>query len=122
MPEGVLVDMARSGSQDHLRAIAAREEVTPPVTDVVAERGDASVVRIIAGNGGARFSDAGMRRMIDKAKHDRTLQALLVERQDLSLAAVEYLLPMISGELANRLGGQAGGAADAAMVAHLAQR
>ncbi|MCW5639435.1 MAG: DUF2336 domain-containing protein, partial [Rubrivivax sp.] len=121
MPEAMLVEVAQSGSQDHLRMIAARNDVTPPVSDVVAERGDISVVRILAGNGGARFSDAGMRRMIAKAEHDPQLQALLVERKDLSFAAVEYLLPMISDELASRLGGKAGAVNDATVVTHLAQ-
>ena len=121
MPEGMLVDLARNGSQDHLRIIAARDEVTPPVSDVVAERGDASVVRVLARNGGARFSDSGMRRMIAKAERDPHLQALLVERKDLSLAAVDYLLPMISDELASRLGSGAGAVTDATLVTHLAQ-
>lgn len=121
MPEAMLVEVAQSGSQDHLRMIAARDEVTPPVSDVVAARGDTSVVRILAGNGGARFSDDGMRRMIAKAEHDPRLQALLVERRDLSLAAVAYLMRMISEELAIRLGGRALAVDDETMVTHLAQ-
>lgn len=120
VPEGVLVDVARGGSQDHLRAIAARDEVPPPVSEVVAARGDASVVRILAGNSGARFSDAGMRRLIARAKHDLDLQALLVDRNDLSLAAVERLLPIITEELARRLCGKVAVVNEAAVMPHLA--
>ncbi|MBS0533083.1 MAG: DUF2336 domain-containing protein [Proteobacteria bacterium] len=32
MPEAVLVDVARTGSQDHLRVIAARDAVTAPAS------------------------------------------------------------------------------------------
>ncbi|KQZ00375.1 hypothetical protein ASD45_05515 [Pseudolabrys sp. Root1462] len=121
VPEGVLVDVARTGSQDHLRAIAGRDEVTPPVTEVVAERGDASVVRILAGNNGARFSDAGMRRMIARAGNDVDLQALLVDRKDLSLAAVERLLPIVTEELARRLCERTPTLNEAAVLPHLAE-
>lgn len=59
MPERILVDIARTGSQEHLRVIAVRDKVTPPVTDVVVERGDTTVVGILAANNGARFSRCG---------------------------------------------------------------
>lgn len=120
MPEAILVDVARHGSQDHLRVIAARAEVPPPVTEVVVKRGDQSVMRILAGNSGARFSDAGMRRLIAKAKHDLDLQALLVDRHDLSLAAVERLLPIVTEALARRLCGKVGVVSEAAVMPHLA--
>ncbi|MBS0246105.1 MAG: DUF2336 domain-containing protein [Proteobacteria bacterium] len=120
MPEAILVEVARTGSQDHLQVIAARDQVTPPVSDVVAERGDARVVRILAGNRGARFSDAGMGRMIDRAAADTDLQALLVERKDLSLAAIGRLLPIINEELAGRLQGGAAAVREADVVQHLA--
>jgi len=120
MPEAILVCVARNASQDHLRVIAAREEVTPPVTEVVVRRGDRSVMRILAGNSGARFSDAGMRELIAKAKHDLDLQALLVDRNDLSLAAVERLLPIVTEALARRLCGKVGVVSEDAVMPHLA--
>lgn len=121
MPEGILVDIARTGSQEHLRVIAARNEVTPPVTDVVVERGDTTVVGILAANSGARFSDAGMRRLVGKARDDRHLQALLIDRKDLPLTAIEDLLPMVTDELARRLCDNAAGMNDAAVKRHLAE-
>jgi len=120
MPEAVLLDVARNASQDHLRVIAARDEVTPPVTEVVVKRGDRSVMRILAGNSGARFSDAGMRGLIARAKHDLDLQALLVDRNDLSLAAVERLLPIVTEALARRLCGKVGVVSEDAVMPHLA--
>lgn len=121
MPERILVDIARTGSQEHLRVIAAREDVTPPVTDVVVERGDTTVVGILAANNGARFSDAGMRRLVGKARDDRRLQALLIDRKDLSLKAVEDLLPMINEELARRLCDNVADVSNAAVKAYLAE-
>lgn len=121
MPERVLIDAARTGSQAHLRLIAERPKVTPPVTDVVVERGDSSVVRLLARNDGAQFSDRGMRRLIDKAKGDGELQAHLVERKDLSLAAIGRLLPIITEELAARLRMKASEISETSVVEHLAE-
>jgi len=121
MPEALLVDIARTGSQEHLRVIAAREDVTPPVTDIVVERGDITVVGILAANNGARFSAAGMRRLVGKARDDQRLQTLLVDRKDLTLTAVEDLLSMINEELARRLCDNAAIVNNAAVKIYLAE-
>lgn len=119
--EPVLIHVANTGSQDHLRAIAGRILVTPPVTDAVVERGDRSVVGILAGNSGAQFSDLAMRRLIDKAKGDSDLQARLVARKDLSLAAVQRLLPIVTDELAARLRDQVPDVNAEKVAPHLAE-
>lgn len=103
LPEKTLIEVAKTGSQEHLHAIASRSHLTPPVSSIVVDRGDTGVVRALAGNKGAQFSTQGMARLIDKAERDATLQTLLVDRQDLSLDAVGRLLPIISEELAERL-------------------
>ncbi len=103
LPEQTLVDIARAGSQDHLRAIAGRNQITPPVTDVVVTRGDAAVVGVLAANNSARFSTSGMRTLIEKAEKDLDLQALVVDRADITLDTIQKLVPVISKELASRL-------------------
>ena len=120
IPEPVLVDVANTASQEHLRVIAGRMLVTPPVTDAVVSRGDRTVVGILAGNAGAQFSDGGMRRLIDKAKGDSDLQARLVARKDLSLAAVGRLLPLITDELASRLRDKVPDVSEEKVAPHLA--
>lgn len=105
LSEEVLVDVAKTASQDHLHAIANRPTVTPPVADVVVTRGDPNVVRALAANSGAQFTNGGLRTLIDKARSDVDLQALIVERADLSLDAIGKLLPIISAELSARLRG-----------------
>lgn len=105
LSEQSLIDVAKKGSLEHLNTIAGRSVVTPPVTDIVVTRGDQRVVRTLAANHGAQFSPKGMDTLIGKAKADTDIQALLVERGDLSLDAISKLLPMISDELASRLRG-----------------
>ncbi len=101
--DDILVDIARTGSQDHLHAIATRATVSSPVSDVVVSRGNSTVVHALAANRGAAFSESGMQRLVAKAGGDVDLQALIVQRTDLSPTAIEKLLPLISRELADRL-------------------
>jgi uncharacterized protein (DUF2336 family) len=107
LSEKILIDVATTGSQDHLHAVASRDTVTEPVTDVVVRRGDRRVTQTLAGNQGAQFSREGMRTLIGKAEKDGDLQALIVGRADLSIEAIGNLLPLISQEMASRLRGKA---------------
>lgn len=105
LSERILIDVAKTGSQGHLSAIAGRPVVTPPVSDVVVVRGDSMTIRTLAANRGAQFSTFGMDKLVEKAGGDADLQELLVARTDLSLTAIGNLLPLISDELAERLRG-----------------
>lgn len=98
-----LTTIAGRASQDHLHAIAERPQLSETVTDVLVERGDRKVVHTVSANHGARFSDSGMSELLAKAREDVDLRALLVERPDLSPAAVAKLLPLVSANLILRL-------------------
>jgi hypothetical protein len=98
-----LVRLAERGSQAHLTAIAGRSVVPEKVTDVLIDRGDRGVVHAVTANHGARFSDHGMDRLLDKAHDDVDLRELLVERPDLSPKSVDKLLPLVSESLRIRL-------------------
>ena len=119
LSEHTLLTVARTGSQQHLRGIASRPAVTPPVSEIVVERGDQGTVRTLASNLGAQFSTSGMRKLIAKSEHDVDLQSLIVERADLTLEAAGILLPMISKELAARLRGRATEINQAALGLHV---
>jgi hypothetical protein len=103
LSERLLIDIATSGSQDHLTAIAQRQTVAPPVTDVMVTRGNRTVLSHLVGNAGAAFSDYGMDRLIAKAEDDVDLQELIVGRSDLSAEVVERLMPLLSDSLSESL-------------------
>ena len=52
----VLVEIASTKSQDHLLAISGRTNLPEAVTDVIVDRGQRTVIRKLAGNASARFS------------------------------------------------------------------
>ncbi len=98
-----LAENARSKSQRHLYAIAQRLTLTESVTDVLVERGDASVVRKVARNKGARFSLAGYEKMTVRAGRDRRLTLILGQRSDLPRQCFLRLLETASARVRARL-------------------
>lgn len=103
LDENDLVGIAKTSGQDHLHAIAARDRLSTAVTDVLIDRGNRQVVRRVSANHGARLSDWGFERLVDKAREDVDLQEILVERPDLGQATVDKLLPLVSHTLALKL-------------------
>jgi uncharacterized protein (DUF2336 family) len=59
LDDPTLVDIARGRGQEHLAAISGRATLSPSVTDVIVRRGDRDVVRNVAANAGAQFSEYG---------------------------------------------------------------
>jgi uncharacterized protein (DUF2336 family) len=55
----VLVEIASKKGQDHLLAISGRPNLPAAVTDVIVDRGGDKVIRKLANNAGAKFSDQG---------------------------------------------------------------
>src|SRR5437899_536047 len=68
-----LVEIASTKGQDHLLAISARAELPEAVTDVIVDRGEGEVIRRLANNAGARFSEAGYSGMIARTEDDDQL-------------------------------------------------
>lgn len=78
----VLVEIAGSKGQDHLLAISGRAELPTAVTDVIVDRGEGQVIRKLANNAGARFSDKGYSTIVARADTDDELVEILGLRAD----------------------------------------
>src|SRR5262249_22152442 len=70
LDESLLVDTASTRGQQHLLAIAQRKALSESVTDVLVARGDREVVRSVAANQGARFSNAAFRALVTRSSAD----------------------------------------------------
>lgn len=120
LDEDDLVMIARARGQDHLLAIAKRSTLSERVTDVLVHRGDEGVVRSVAGNGGARFSEGGFTGLMEKARQDTLLQATLRTRSDLPPKQLARLVEIAQEQarraLTEELGAEAAGAVDAAVA------
>ena len=85
--EPTLVEIARMKGQMHLLAMSERPTLSTRSTDVIVRRGDREVVRRVAGNAGAHFSQAGYSALIRRAGEDGVLALAVGQRDDLSDAA-----------------------------------
>ena len=79
----VLVEIASSKGQDHLLAISGRPNLPAAVTDVIVDRGEGQVIRKLANNAGAQFSEEGYSNIVARASADDELVEILGLRGDL---------------------------------------
>jgi uncharacterized protein (DUF2336 family) len=94
---------ARFKSQEHLLAISRRESVSPPITDALVDRGDSQVLLSVAGNSGARFSEPGMKRLIERTKGDDSLAERVGQRKDIPPLAFALLIQTASEHVRAKL-------------------
>ena len=78
----VLVEIASRKGQEHLLAISGRAELPTAVTDVIVGRGEGQVIRKLANNAGAKFSDQGYSTIVARAGADDELVEILGLRDD----------------------------------------
>jgi uncharacterized protein (DUF2336 family) len=90
--ESALIEIARMKGQGHLLAMSERPTLPAGVTDVMVRRGDRDVVRRVAGNAGARFSQTGYSSLIKRARGDGVLTLTVGQRDDLDTPQLKELL------------------------------
>ena len=95
--------MVRCRSQEHLLAISRRSSLSPPITDALVECGDSQVLLSVAENSGARFSERGMERLIERAKGDDGLTERMVRRRDIPPTAFALLVQTASEHVRAKL-------------------
>src|SRR5258707_10253706 len=98
-----LVEIASTRGQDHLFAISSRSNLPEAVTDVIVDRGERRVIRKLANNAGARFSDAGYSNIVARADADDELTEILGLRIDLPLKLRRDLLRRATNAVRARL-------------------
>jgi uncharacterized protein (DUF2336 family) len=98
-----LVENARTKSQAHLLAISERKSLHEDVTDVLVSRGDREVVRSVAKNPGARFSDSGFWRLVQRSENDVVLTLEVGGRRDIPRHQFQKLIAKASDEARMKL-------------------
>jgi uncharacterized protein (DUF2336 family) len=116
LTEADILRLAQASSDDHLEAIATRPSLSSRITDVLIDRGSNKVLRTVSGNAGAEVSETGLRRLVDRARHDDELCLSLADRGDLTPAVLEQLEAIVC-ERAEQQGSDHAGDAIAALRA-----
>lgn len=101
--EEAVLAIAQTKSQQHLLAISQRASVNEATTDVLIHRGDRDVVRAVASNDGARFSDFGVGQLADRASSDSILAAQLLQRKDIQSHHLHPVIARASQAVMNKM-------------------
>ena len=108
-----LVSIASTHGQDHLHAIARRENIGETVTDVIVARGEDRVLECVSENTSARFSEKGFSTLVEKSADNETLQLTLGNRSDMPEKLRDQLARNIAERLSTTMLPQAAGVSDA---------
>jgi uncharacterized protein (DUF2336 family) len=98
-----LAHLAQHKSQDHLVAIAQRQFLTPTVTDVLVDRGNAHVLTTVTRNPGAEISDKGFGVLAVKARENKDLGEALSYRADMPPDIAEQIIASLDDAARERL-------------------
>jgi uncharacterized protein (DUF2336 family) len=98
-----LLEIAGTKGNDHLLAISGRSELDETLTDVLLDRGAGDVRHMLAGNGGARFSEAGFTTLVNAAEADDSLAEKICSRLDLPVRLLRDLLLKATEAVRGRL-------------------
>ena len=90
--EPTLIEIARLKGQQHLLAISKRDAISPGITDVIVQRGERTVVRSVARNDTAEFSEQGYASLVQRAADDGILAVTVGQREDLPAPLLQRLL------------------------------
>ena len=78
-----LLAIASNNSQDRLLAISKRSSLSEKVSDVLVTHGNRDVVLSVTQNEGARFSDIGYGKLVDRSINDEVLAICVSMRKDI---------------------------------------
>ena len=98
-----LVANASTQGQGHLEAIAHRRTISEVITEILIERGEPNVVRTVANNAGARFSDGSFRELVARAVDDAQLALQVGMRHDIPRHHFLKLLETASASVCARI-------------------
>jgi uncharacterized protein (DUF2336 family) len=98
-----LVSIVVTQSQAHLLTISGRCRLNEAVTDALVECGDRDVARNLALNHAARFSEAGLTALVERAGTDPILAEKLAQRHDVAPGMLRSLVHASAGEVRDRL-------------------
>ena len=78
-----LLTIAKDDNQERLLAISKRTVLSENISDVLVTRGDRNVVLSVTQNAGARFSNSGYRKLVDRSIDDEVLAICVGMRKDI---------------------------------------
>lgn len=107
LPASAIAAIAAQRDQPHLMAISGRRRVDQVVTEVLVKRGNADVLRRLAGNAGAVFSNQGLNALLERTASDADAAEKIVQRHDMTPELLRTMVVKASDAVRKRLIGAA---------------
>lgn len=98
-----LAEIVRLGGPVRQVAIARRPALAAVVTDSLAEHGGQRAVAAACANPGARFSEHGLQRVVDRFDNSEPVLTAMAYRRALPLAVTERLVALVGGQVREHL-------------------
>jgi uncharacterized protein (DUF2336 family) len=99
LKEELLVKLVSEQSQDHIKAIAQRETVSPRLSDAIVRVGNDDALESLLGNAGARIERPAMELVVDRARDNERLHGGIVGRHDIPLDLLNEMYFVVEQKL-----------------------
>lgn len=106
LSEAVLLHVVNNQSQQHIKAVAQRENVSESLSDAIVRRGDDHALDALIRNAGARISRASMETAIDRARDNSMLHEGVVSRRDMPLDLLNEMYFVVETRLRDQILGR----------------
>lgn len=103
LDDSLLSEIARTKSNDHRLAISRRPTLAAGVSDALVAHGDSKVMLSLASNQGAKISDSGFVRLVQRAKTDDLLAECVGMRADIPPFLFRVILENAKSQVQDRL-------------------
>ena len=103
LSEADLLHVARTQSQDHLRAISQRPVVPSLVSDAIVQRGDDTTLGVLLRNEGAVLSRQAHEAAVDRAAANPELHEAVIDRQALPMDLLNEMYFVAEARLRDRI-------------------
>jgi uncharacterized protein (DUF2336 family) len=101
--DDVLVRVIGERSQDHIKAVAERPNVSEVVSAAIVDHGDDLALDTLVRNPGATIARPTMEKVVDRARHNQNLHEGVVTRSDLPLDLLNEMYFVVETRLRQKI-------------------
>jgi uncharacterized protein (DUF2336 family) len=103
LDEQTLLQIVNYQSQQHIKAVAQREQVSESLSDAIVKFGDDNALDALIRNEGADVSRTSMEAAVDRARRNAVLHEGVVQRRDLPLDLLNEMYFVVEANLRNQI-------------------
>jgi uncharacterized protein (DUF2336 family) len=103
LDEQTLLNVVNNKSQDHIKAVAQRPDVSEALSEAIVKKGDDVALDALMRNDGARISRTSMETAVDRARRSTLLHEAVVKRHDLPLDLLNEMYFVVETRLRDQI-------------------